>query len=53
MYVKFTESDIENMLSGKYSSVKSLKTKQGKSYKAKFEIVDDKVERVFVNKKNK
>lgn len=51
--IKFTEMDIEKMLSNKYSSTKSLKSKQGKIYKVKYKIVGDNLEREFVDKKKK
>lgn len=52
-YYNFTESDIQNILKGKSSSIKNLKNKDNKSYKAKFKMVNGKLEREFINTKKR
>lgn len=50
-FYKINDSDIERLLSGKYSSTKNLKRKDGRQYKAKFILENAVLKREFLNKK--
>lgn len=51
-FYKFNDSDIEKLLSGSYSSIKTLKSKDGNPYKAKFMLEGEKLKREFINTKS-
>lgn len=48
---KLTDSDVEKMLSGKYSGLKKMKSKNGKDFLGYLSVKDGKIDIKFINQK--